>query len=45
MQAAAAASVASKEGIQQCSAVLHEFPMKMCGKYTDLKAKDVQLNR
>ena len=27
MQAAAAALVASKEGIQHCSVVLHEFPM------------------
>ena len=52
MQAAAAAIVASKEGIQQCSVVLHEFPMEKYSKYTELKgqelqlkAKDVQLNR
>lgn len=45
MQSAAAAIVASKEGIQQCVVVLHEFPMEKYGKYTELKAKDVQLNR
>ena len=45
MQAAAASIVASKEGIQQCAVVLHEFPMEKYGKYTELKAKDVQLNR
>ena len=52
MQAAAAAIVASKEGIQQCAVVLHEFPMDKYSKYTELKgeelqlkAKDVQLNR
>ncbi|DBB11557.1 TPA: hypothetical protein ACH3X3_006953 [Trebouxia sp. C0006] len=31
MQATAAAIVASKEGIRQCSVVLHEFPI---AKYT-----------
>ena len=45
MQAAAASIVASKEGIQQCAVVIHEFPMEKYGKYTELKAKDVQLNR
>ena len=45
MQAAAVAIVASKEGIQQCSVVLREFPMEKYSKYTELKAKDVQLNR
>ena len=45
MQAVAAAIVASKEGIQQCSVVLHDFPMEKYSKYTELRAKDVQLNR
>lgn len=52
MQAAAAAIVASKEGIQQCSVVLHEFPMtkytqyiELKGQETQLKLKDVHLNK
>ena len=36
MQAAAAAIVASKEGVQQCSVVLHEFPMV---KYTHIELR------
>ena len=52
MQAAAAAIVASKEGIQQCSVVLREFPMakytqyiELKGQETQLKQKDVHLNK
>ena len=44
MQAAAAAIVASKEGLQQCSAVLHEFPMEKYSMYIELKGKEMLLN-
>ena len=44
LQAAAAAIVASKEGIQQCSAVLHEFPMDKYSKYIELKGKEFGLS-
>ena len=37
MQAAAAAIVASKEGLQQCSVVRHEFPMAKYTQYIELK--------
>ena len=43
MQAVAAAIVASKEGIQQCSVVLHEFPMEKYSKYIELKGKEMSL--
>ena len=56
MQAAGTAIVASKEGIQQCSVVLHdrdrEFPMaeytpyiELEGQETQLKQKDVHLHK
>lgn len=44
MQAAAATIVASKEGIQQCAIVWHEFPIEKYNKYTELKGKDFGLN-
>ena len=44
MQAAAAAIVASKEGIQQCAVVLHEFPMEKYSMYIELKGKEMLLN-
>ena len=44
MQAAAAAIVASKEGIQQCAMVLHEFPMEKYSMYIELKGKEMLLN-
>ena len=37
MQTAAAAIVASKEGLQQCSVVRHEFPMAKYTQYIELK--------
>ena len=37
MQVAPATIVASKEGIQRCSVVLHEFPMAKYTQYIDLK--------
>ena len=43
MQAAAAAIVASKEGIQQCSMVLHEFPMAKYTQYIDLRGQEMVL--
>ena len=43
MQAAAAAIVASKEGIQQCSVVLHEFPMAKYTQYIDLRGQEMVL--
>ena len=43
MQAVAAAIVASKEGIQQCSVVLHDFPMEKYSKYIELKGKEMSL--
>ena len=43
MQAAAAAIVASKEGIQQCAMVLHDFPMSKYSQYIELKAEEMQL--
>ena len=43
MQAAAAAIVASKEGIQQCSVVLHEFPMAKYTQYIELKGQEIHL--
>ena len=45
MQAAAMAIVASKEALQQCSMVLHEFPMGKYGQYIELRGKDVGLSR
>ena len=44
MQAVTAAIVASKEGIQQCAAVLHEFPMDKYSKYIELKGKEFGLS-
>ena len=43
MQAAAAAIVASKEGIQQCAVVLHDFPMNKYSQYIELKGEEMQL--
>ena len=43
MQAAAAAIVASKEGIQRCSLVLHEFPMAKYTQYIDLRGQEMVL--
>ncbi len=43
MQAAAAAVVASKEGIQQCALVLHEFPMGKYSQYIELKGQEMVL--
>ena len=44
MQAVTAAIVASKESIQQCAAVLHEFPMDKYNKYIELKGKEFGLS-
>lgn len=38
----AAALVASKEGIQQCTAVLHKFPLD---KYMELREMEISLNK
>lgn len=43
MQAAATAIVASKEGIQQCSVVLHEFPMAKYTQYIQLRGQEMVL--
>ena len=43
MQATAAAIVASKEGIQQCSVVLHEFPMAKYTQYIDMRGQEMVL--
>ncbi|KAL3138141.1 hypothetical protein ABBQ38_005369 [Trebouxia sp. C0009 RCD-2024] len=43
MQAAAAASIASKEGGHQCSVVLHEFLMTKYNQYTVLKGQEMVL--
>ena len=45
MQAAAAAIVASKEGIQQCAVVLHDFPMSKYSQYIELKGEEMQLKK
>ena len=45
MQAAAAAIVASKEGIQQCAVVLHEFPLSKYSQYIELKGEELQLKK
>lgn len=37
------ALVASKEGIQQCAVVLHDFPMSKYGQYIELKGEEIQL--
>ena len=43
MQAAARAIVASKEGIQQCAVVLHDFPIEKYSQYVELKGKEMLL--
>jgi len=43
MQAAAAAIVASKDGVQQCAVVLHEFPMAKYTQYIQLKGEEMVL--
>lgn len=43
MQAAAAAIVASKEEIQQCSAVLRKFSMTKCTQYIELREQELVL--
>lgn len=43
MQTAAASIVASKEGIQQCSVVLHEFPMSKYTQYIGLRGQEMVL--
>ncbi|KAL3157824.1 hypothetical protein ABBQ32_012246 [Trebouxia sp. C0010 RCD-2024] len=43
MQAAPTPIVASKEGIQQCSVVLHEFPMAKYSQYIELKGREMVL--
>ena len=43
MQAAATTIVASKEGIQQCAVVLHEFPIEKYSQYTELNGKEMLL--
>ena len=45
MQAAAAAIVACKEGIQQCSIVLHKFPMSKYTQYVQLRGQETQLKQ
>ncbi|KAL3144433.1 hypothetical protein ABBQ32_004178 [Trebouxia sp. C0010 RCD-2024] len=44
MQAAATSIVASKEGIQQCSVVLQEFPMAKYTQYIDLKDREFDID-
>ncbi|KAL8894682.1 MAG: hypothetical protein Q9207_008442, partial [Kuettlingeria erythrocarpa] len=43
MQAAAAAIAAGKEGIQQCSVVLHEFPMAKYTQYIQPRGQEMLL--
>ena len=43
MQAAAAAIVASKEGVRQCTVVLYEFPMAEYTQHISLKAQEMAL--
>ena len=43
MQAAAMSIVASKEALQECSVVLHEFPMGKYGQYIELRGQEMQL--
>ena len=43
MQAAAAAIVASKADIQQCTVVLNEFPLAKYTQYIELKGQEMQL--
>ncbi|KAL3137960.1 hypothetical protein ABBQ38_005207 [Trebouxia sp. C0009 RCD-2024] len=43
MQAAATAVIAGKEGIWQCSVVLHEFPMAKYTQYIELRGQEVML--
>ncbi|DBA87361.1 hypothetical protein WJX77_011405 [Trebouxia sp. C0004] len=43
MQVAAASIVASKEGIHQCSVVLHEFPMAKYTQYIELRGQEMVL--
>ena len=45
MQAAAIAIVASKADIQQCTVLLHEFPMAKYTQYIELKGQEMQLRR
>ncbi|KAL3149331.1 hypothetical protein ABBQ32_002136 [Trebouxia sp. C0010 RCD-2024] len=43
MQAAATAIIAGKEGLRQCSVVLHEFPMAKYTQYIELRGQEVML--
>ena len=43
MQAAATAIIASKEGVQQCSIMLHEFPMAKYTQYMELRGEEMVL--
>lgn len=43
MQAAATAIIAGKEGIRQCSVVLHEFPMAKYTQYIELRGQEMVL--
>ena len=45
MQTAAASIAASKAEIQQCTVVLHEFPMAKYTQYIDLKGQETQLKQ
>ena len=45
MQAAAAATIASKADIQQCTVVLHEFPIAKCTQCIDVKGQEMQLKQ
>ena len=43
MQAAATAIIANKEGVQQCSVVLHDFPMAKYTQYIELRGQEMVL--
>ncbi|KAL3131595.1 hypothetical protein ABBQ38_007894 [Trebouxia sp. C0009 RCD-2024] len=43
MQAAATAITAGKEGIRQCSVILHEFPMAKYTQYIELRGHPPEL--